>query len=278
MLSWNIMRSTFFIILSLLVMTSCASKDQELKEKKVGLYFGAGMQNLMDKQYTEALKNFLKANELDPNNSEILNNLGMSYYFKGEKDLAIKTLKQALKINEENSDAKVNLASIYFREKRFSEAEKTYKKVLKDLTYDKQTRTYYNLGVLELNYKKDTVAAETYFKKSIKEDDNYCPSYFQLGVIQYNRKQFKSALKNFKEASMGDCYESPAPHYYQALAMIDLGRFDEARVKLDEVDTHFKKSGFAVKARAKAIELSKLENRKSSESHASRNVLESPDF
>jgi tetratricopeptide (TPR) repeat protein len=61
-------------------------------------------------------------------------------------------------------------------------------------------------------------------------------------------------------------------------ALFGLGRFDEARVKLDEVDTHFKKSGFAVKARAKAIELSKLENRKSSESHASRNVLESPDF
>jgi tetratricopeptide (TPR) repeat protein len=232
----------------------------------------------MDKQYTDALKNFLKANELEPNNSEILNNLGMSYYFKGEKDLAIKTLKQALKLNEDNSDARVNLASIYFQEKKFNEAEKTYKMVLKDLTYDKQTRTFYNLGVLELNYKKDSVAAENYFRKSIKEDDNYCPSYFQLGLIQYNRKQLKNALKNFKEASMGDCYESPAPHYYQALALIDLGRFDEARMKLDEVDTHFKKSVFAVKARAKSIELSKIENRKSSESHASRNVLESPDF
>jgi tetratricopeptide (TPR) repeat protein len=278
MFSWNIMRSTFLVILSLLVLTSCASKNQELKEKKVGLYFSAGMQNLMDKQYTDALKNFLKANELEPNNSEILNNLGMSYYFKGEKDLAIKTLKQALKLNEDNSDARVNLASIYFQEKKFNEAEKTYKMVLKDLTYDKQTRTFYNLGVLELNYKKDSVAAENYFRKSIKEDDNYCPSYFQLGLIQYNRKQLKNALKNFKEASMGDCYESPAPHYYQALALIDLGRFDEARLKLDEVDTHFKKSVFAVKARAKSIELSKIENRKSSESHASRNVLESPDF
>ncbi len=278
MLSWNFMKSTFFIILTLILVTSCASKSQELKEKQVGLYFGAGMQNLMDKQYTEALKNFLKANELDPNNSEILNNLGMSYYFKGEKDLAIKTLNKSLKINEDNSDAKVNLASIYFQEKRFEEAEKTYKKVLRDLTYDKQTRTYYNLGVLELNHKKDTRAAEAYFKKSIKEDDNYCPSYFQLGLIQYNRRQFKTALKNLKEASMGDCYESPAPHYYQALSMINLGRYDEARIKLDEIETHFKKSIFATKARAKALEISNIESRKTSESHASRKVLESPNF
>lgn len=278
MLSWNFMKSTLFIILTLILVTSCASKSQELKEKQVGLYFGAGMQNLMDKQYTEALKNFLKANELDPNNSEILNNLGMSYYFKGEKDLAIKTLNKSLKINDDNSDARVNLASIYFQEKRFVEAEKTYKKVLKDLTYDKQTRTYYNLGILELNHKKDVRAAEAYFKKSIKEDDNYCPSYFQLGLIQYNKKQFKTALKNLKEASMGDCYESPAPHYYQALTLIDLGRYDDARIKLDEIETHFKKSIFAAKARAKAIEISNIESRKSSESHASRKVLESPNF
>lgn len=265
-------------ILAMLLLTSCASKKDDLNTKQAGLYFGAGTQSLMDKQYTEALKNLLLANKLDPENSDILNNLGMAYYFKGEEELAVRTLSAALKINPENSDAKVNLASIHFKNGRLAEAEKIYKQVLQDLTYDKQARTFYNLGLIELQGNNDKVAAENYFKKSIKEDDNYCPAYHHLGLVQFSRRQFNSALKNFKEATMGVCLDSPGPHYYQALSLIELRRYDEARMKLDEMGTKFKKSDYAKKARLKAIELTTIENKRSSESHASRKVLESPDF
>lgn len=272
-------KSTGILILGLFMLASCASRQSELKHKQAGIYFGAGTQSLMERQYTDALKNLLKANELDPDNAEILNNLGMAYYFKGERDMAIKYLSQSLEIDENNSDAKLNLASIHYKDGDVENAEKIYKQVLKDLTYDKQARTLYNLGVIELQNKKNTVGAENYFKKSIKEDDNYCPSYYQLGLIQYKRRQFNSALRNFKEAGMGTCYDAPAPHYYQAMTLIELRRYEEARIKLDDIDTRFKKSVYAVKARTKAIELNDIELRnKSTESHASRKVLESPDF
>lgn len=270
-------RTLCLLVFSVLVLTSCASKESNLKQKQADLYFGAGTQSLIDRQYTDALKNLLEANKLNPNSSEILNNLGMAYYFKGERDIAVSHLKQALKINDENSDARINLASIYFKDKNYDEAEKIYKQVLRDLTYDKQARTHYNLGMLYLA-KQDSVAAENYFKKSINEDDNYCPSYYQLGLIQYNRRQFNSSLKNFKEASMGACYENAGPHYYQALTMIELKRYDDARIKLDEIDTRFKKSVYATKARALSVNLQTIEKNKSTESHASRKVLESPDF
>ena len=277
--AFNFSRSTGIVFLCLFMMASCASRKNQLEMKQAEIYFGAGTQSLMDRQYTEALKNLLKANELDPNNTEVLNNLGMAYFFKGERDMAIRHLKQALEVDENNSDAKLNLASIYFKDGNVNEAEKVYKQVLKDLTYDKQARTLYNLGIIELQNRRNMVSAENYFKKSIKEDDNYCPSYYQLGMIQYSRKQYNSALRSFKEAGMGTCYDTPAPHYYQALSLIELRRYDEARIKLDEIDTRFKKTVFAVKARTKAIELNDIESRnKSTESHASRKVLESPDF
>lgn len=277
MLFNQMMKSTALLLASL-VITSCASKKDSLEGKQASLYFGAGTQSLMERQYTDALKNLVIADKMDPNNSEILNNLGMAYYFKGEKALAISTLKRSLKINDKNSDAKTNLASIHLKDGQYQEAEKIYKEVLKDLTYEKQARTLYNLGVLELESKKNMAAAENYFKKSIKEDENYCPAYHHLGLIQYNRRQFNTALRNFKEASMGTCYEAPAPHYYQALTLIALKRFEDARIKLDEVDTRFKKSVYAVKARSKVLELNEIENQRSSDSHASRMVLESPDF
>lgn len=277
MLSFSHFKSVSLLVLSMLLLTACASKKDKLESKQAALYFGAGTQSLMEQQYTEALKNLLEANRLDPENSDILNNLGMAYYFKGEKDLAIKSISQALKINPGNSDAKVNLASIYFKDGRLNDSEKIYKSVLKDLTFDKQARTYYNLGVIELA-RNNSVSAEKYFKKSIAEDENYCPSFYQVGLLNYKRRQFNTALRNFKEAAMGTCYDSPASHYYQALTMIELRKYDDARIKLDEIDTRFKKSVFAVKARQKVLDLNEIEKNKSNVSHASGKVLESPDF
>lgn len=257
---------------------ACSSTANKTKKRQADLYFGAGTQSLMTQDYTDALKNLLKANELDPGNSGIINNLGMAYYFKGERDLAIKSLKQAIKLDEDNSDAKVNLASIYFRDGDIKNSEKIYKAVLKDLTYEKQARTLYNLGVIELQ-RLNKVAAENYFKKSIKEDGNFCPSFYQLGLLQYQRKQFNSALKNFKEASMGVCFDSPAAHYHQGLTLTALKRYNEAQMKFDEIDARFKKTEFAAKARAKMMELNELsKNNVSDEFHASGKVLESPDF
>lgn len=272
------MKSTFLALLCLMLLGACASKKEGMKSKQAELYFGAGTQYMMDQEYTQALQSLMKANELEPNNSEIINNLGMAYYFKGEVDLAVKFLNQSIKLNDKNTDAKVNLASIYFNQGNADEAEALYKKVLKDLTYEKQARTYFNLGIVEAD-RKNMDGAEKYFKRSLQEDENYCPSYFQLGLLQYKRRQFNTALKNFKESSLGTCYNAPAPVYYQGLALSELKQFEDARLKFEEVISRFGKTDFAAKARARTLELNKLESKyKAEDFHASRKVLESPDF
>lgn len=272
------LRLPLLTIFATILLASCSSKS-DVKLKQSALYFGVGTQSLMQQDYTAALTALIKADELDPNNSDILNNLGMAYYFKGEKALAVKTLHRSLEINDNNSDAKVNLATIFYQDGDIKQAEKLYKDVLKDLTYDKQARNIYNLGVIELYNKKDTIAAEEYFKKSIKEDGNYCPSFFQLGLIQYNRKQFNKAQRNFREASLGTCLENPSAHYYQALSLMELRRYDDARLKLEDIQSRFKRTPFATNAQNKMLEINELERRnKSEESHASRKMLESPEF
>lgn len=258
--------------------SACSSKEASNRKHQSELYFGAGTQSLMSQDYTDALTNLIKADKLDPKNPGIMTNLAMAYYFKGERDLAVKTLKEVIELDEENSDAKINLATIYFKDGDIDNAEKIYKKVMKDLTYDKQARTFYNLGTIELK-RKNIAAAENYFKRSVKEESNYCPSYLQLGIIQYNRKQYNQAYTSFKDASMGTCVESPAAHYYQGLTLTNLRRFNEARMKFDEIDAKFKKSEFAAKARMKMNELVEIEkNIPAEEFQASRKLLESPEF
>ena len=265
------------LILSFLFLVSCSSTLSK-KEKIAELHYATGTQNLMAQEYTEALTNLLKANELYPNNPGILTNLGMAYYFKGEKDTAVKILNRSIEIDKKNSDSRINLASIYFREGDIDKSERLYKEVLKDLTYDKQARTFYNLGIIEIE-KSNSVAAENYFRKAITEDQNYCPASFQLGVIKYNRKDFRKALQLFKDATFGTCYNSPSAHYYQGLALIGLGNITDARIKLDEVNHRFKKTEYASRARQKLSELTKMEQDYPKQGmHASGDSLNSPEF
>ena len=266
------------LVVLALLLSACASNASKVKKQQVDLYAGAGTQSLVNGDYTDALTNLEKANKLEPDNSAIVTNLGMAYYFKGERDLAVRTLKRALELNEDNSDARVNLASIYYNDGNYAESEKIYRQVLRDLTYDKQARTLYNLGVLAV-HKKNSAEAENYFNKSVKEDDSYCPAYFQLGLINYGRKQYSKSYKNFKESTMGTCFNSPAGHFYQALSLTKLRRYTDARLKYDEIDAKFKKTEYAEKARVKMLELNEIEkNIPAEESHASRKVLESPEF
>lgn len=265
----------FAVLFSLM---SCASKPKDM-DKKAQIYFNAGTQSLMTRDYTEALNNLLKANELEKDNAEILNNLGMAYYFKGDLTLAVKCLKKTLELNPENSDARTNIASIYFEEGRLNEAEALYKEVLKDLSYDKQARTYYNLGVLEYEKKRNLEKAEIYFKASLKETEDYCPSHYKLGSVYFERREFNKAQRSFREATMGTCLNSAPAHYHQALALIELRRFSDARIKLDEIQNRFAKTPYAVRARTKMMEIDEIEkNYKTLEARSPRKVIQSPEF
>lgn len=263
----------------LFTLVSCASKPREM-DKMAQIHFNAGTQSLLTRDYTEALKRLLQANELEKDNADILNNLGMAYYFKGENELALRCLKRAIELNEKNSDARSNIASIYYQTGRVPEAESLYKEVLKDLTYEKQARTFYNLGILELEKKGNSEAAEKYFRSSLKESDDYCPSHFQIGKIQFARRQYNKAHTSFRDATMGACLNSGIAHYNQALALIELRRYTDARMKLDEIQRKFKSSAFSAKAQQKLLEIDDLEkNFKTLEArNASRKMLESPEF
>ncbi|MFL5786114.1 MAG: tetratricopeptide repeat protein [Bacteriovoracaceae bacterium] len=273
-------KSVLNILLAVVVLTlvSCSSRPKEMN-KKAQLYFNAGTSSLINKEYTEALTNLLKANELEKNNPDVLNNLGMAYYFKGDLNLALKCLKNSLELNPKNSDAKHNIASILFEQGQIGDAERLYKEVLTDLTYEKQARTYYNLGILELEKKHDPVEAERYFRSSLKESEDYCPSHYKLGSIYYARHEYNKAYRSFREATMGTCFNSPAAHYQQALSLIELRKYSDARVKLDEIQNRFAKTTYAVKARSKMLDVDELEKQyRSLEAKSPRKVMQSPEF
>lgn len=269
------------ILLSLILTFGCASKEKVSKaEKKARIYLNKGTNDLVEGKYTSALKNLLEANSLKPNDSEILNALGMSYYFKQRDQTAIRYIKQALEVDPKNTKARLNLGTIYTNTQRLEDAKIQFGKVLEDLTYEGQFKTYYNLGQLYLKTNNENKAL-SYFKQSLGENPQYCPSHFFIGEILFKRRQYKEALDSYKAASYGTCYNNPKPIYYQALSYIKLKEYDTARIKLEEVIERFRPTEYGKKAEGQLQALNKanlgMQFKEQPNRKKTRNIL-SPDF
>ncbi len=229
------MEKWFVVGLLMVLISSCSTPDvnteKSVELKKAELYYSQGTNDLVQKKYQDALINLLKASEFDPKDSQIRNNLGMAYYFREKPELAIKELQKSIELDPKNSDARVNLGSIYLEKNLLKEAKAQYEVVAQDLTYRNQFRNFYNLSLLALRI-GDRAEAYEYLDKSIKEKEDYCQAHFKLGELYMEEYKFTQALTSFQESSKGTCVSEPAPHYQQALALINLNRFEEARIKL----------------------------------------------
>lgn len=266
-----------FIALSLVACSSSKKKELSPEKKKARIYYNQGTNELIQHRYTQALKHLLEANALDPENSKILNNLGMAYYFKKRTELAINSIKKAIEIDPKNTEARVNLGTIFTNTDNFIAAEHQYNKVLDDLTYEKQFKTYYNLGVLYLKKNKE-LEAVNYFKQAINENASYCPAHARLGDIQFKNKDYEQSLKSYRKASLGVCYNDPDPVYRQALSLIKLKKYGSAKLKLEEIIERFSLTPYQELANKKLKTLeARIYSPELKTDGKKRNIL-SPDF
>jgi Tfp pilus assembly protein PilF len=235
-------------IFFILFFFGCASQEKTIVEKKADLYFNNGTSHLVKHNYTSALTNLLKAVKYAPERSDVHNNLAMAYFFKKDSISALKHLRKSLKLDPKNNDARMNLANLYMKQKRYSKAQTELNKILKDLTYSRQYKTYYNLGFIQMKLKNKSRAIE-YFKEAIKDNENACLAHFQLAMMEYKVNKYPEALELFKTASKGVCYQTVAPVYYQGEAYIKMNKFELAKLKFMEIIDKFPKSRYAVKAK-----------------------------
>ncbi|MBY0412778.1 MAG: tetratricopeptide repeat protein [Bdellovibrionales bacterium] len=250
------------------ILSSCATNNEPprmtVKEKQAETYYDQGTSELIDKLYTSALANLLKARDLNPKDSKIRNNLGMAYHFRDQFALAETELKEAIKLDPNNIEARLNLGSIYMSNNRLKDARVQYIEVEKNLTFLGQFRNYYNLAVLELK-EGDRKSAFDYLFKALAEKPDYCPAHFMLGEMYTEEFRYKEAYDSFKMSGKGTCVSEPDPQYYQALALLNLGRTQEAKLKFLEVEEKFSKTRFGSMA---ALQLKKIRNELDEQSEA----------
>jgi tetratricopeptide (TPR) repeat protein len=109
--------SLFFV--SLLIMLSLSMCGQEDPAED---HFKLGNELSLSGEFEEAVAEYEQALETEPENVDVLSNLGVAYYNLGQLDKAIDQYSEAIEIAPKDADIRSNLAAAYVQKYQTSGA------------------------------------------------------------------------------------------------------------------------------------------------------------
>ncbi len=220
-----------------------------LKREQANLHLEIGTGHLIKGHFPQALHELQLAEELDPNNAMIQNNLGLAYFVRKNYDLAQKHISRALVLEPKYSDARNNYGRLFIELARYDDAIAELKIVTKDLTYNNPEKALVNLGLAYLK-KGDFNTALDNFKRSLETNNKFCPSHNYLGQVLFQTQKYQSALEAFDTALKLCNNRYDEPHYYGALSLFKLGYRDRGIARLEEVIKFYPESDYSIQAQS----------------------------
>lgn len=132
-----------------------------------------------------------------PQNVQTLNNLGLSYFNKGDYDYASYWFNEALKLDKKSISSLSNLAKIHVIKGNTKEALSIYK-TLENINPN-DLSTLNNIGFVFI-IEKDLVKAKEYFNRVIKLNKNDAHAFNNIGLILLIEKKIDEAINYFRQA------------------------------------------------------------------------------
>ena len=107
----------------------------------------------------------------DPNNPELLSNIGNFYYDARQYATAVNYYQQSLKLQPANVNVRTDMATAYFYA---GDADSAIAELKKSLSYEPtKPNTLLNLGIVEWQGKMDINAAVATWQKLLDTNPNY---------------------------------------------------------------------------------------------------------
>jgi type IV pilus assembly protein PilF len=222
-----------WIVLGLLIfgVVSCVS-NLEVRKKQEEASRNLGEVYLKQGDYTLALREFLKAEQLYPQDPFLHYDLGLAYRAKDKPDLSIKHFKKALELNPDYGPARNGLGTAYLAEKDWDEAIAQFKEVAENLLYSTPHIPLSNLGLAYYN-KGEYQQAEKYYLKALEIKPDFINALLGLG---------RTYMELGKLAAAVDTLENGVRHYPDlAATYFDLGRAYRLKHEYSKAFTAFGK-------------------------------------
>jgi len=179
------------------ILSSCTTTSQKIKKEAL-VKRDLGEAYLMQGKPTQALREFLKAEKIDPDDPQIQNDLGLVYMIKNKNDLAILHFKKSIDLKPSYSEAKNNLGTAYLRLKKWDLAIPLFKEIMEDMLYETPHYPMANLGGAYYN-KREYQLSEKYYLKALAIEPKFPQALFGLGRLYLPKKTLK-AIEMLKKA------------------------------------------------------------------------------
>ena len=180
------------------------------------------------KQIEEKLSEILEELEKDQNNSELLNDLGVGYYLKGDYKEAEKVLEKAISIKK-STRYFYNLGTVYAESGKNTQAIRAFMDAI-----DLNPSHIPSLNNLAEQYEKsgEIENAGELFSYIVKINPGNALSHYNLGNFQLRKNDHVEAAKSYEEAIK--CNPNFTEAYYNiAWILYKAGAFEESISYID---------------------------------------------
>jgi len=224
----------YFVFFALCTVIAGCASTENINKEKADLRMQNGVAHIQNDNLPLALKELLIAEELDPENPLIHNNLGLVYFLRQKFELSIKHFSKAVQLKNNFTEAKNNLARVYIEVKQYSKAEQLLNEVVSDLTYGNLAGAYMNYGLMRFAQNR-FADAKTLFRKVLEwnREDCYGQVYYGRSFLELG--QTKDAADQLDKATPFCLVDKiDEAHYYSAIAHYRSGNKDKALARFNE--------------------------------------------
>jgi type IV pilus assembly protein PilF len=162
------------------LLISCTTKNVEEQKAQAEASRKLGEAYLGEGQFRSALKEFLKAETLYPDDYLLQDDIGLAYYYLEDQDQAIRHFKQALALKDDYAWARNHLGNAYAKKEEWDKAIKEYKIVISDLLYATPQFPLSNIGYAYYQ-KKEYGLSQRYYLKALKVEPDFVKALYGLG-------------------------------------------------------------------------------------------------
>jgi type IV pilus assembly protein PilF len=218
------------------LLTGCKHVPTQKERESAEIHYNLGLQAQQNGRVPEALSEFQRAVELDPDYPEAHNLLGILLHVSYKRHAeAIKHYEKALEVRPGFSEAKTNLANVYLDQGQYDEAIKLYEQALNDMLYPTPFIAQGNLGMAY--YKKgDTTKALENLQAAVTLSPNFCFGFKHMGIIYEETGNTAEACRqfgNYREK----CPDEADAYMREGVCLAKQGQVDTAKERLDTCQT-----------------------------------------
>ena len=176
-------------------------------QENADTYFSKGLAYIDKKMWDEAIVEFNREIQIEPNKASAYDNRGEAYYGKGQYDQAISDFNKAIEKDPGFAEAYYNRGSAYHKRGQLDWAMTDYNKAIEldpnfAPPYNNRGTIYHERGQLDraiLNY-----------NKAIELDPNDARVYNNRGNVYYKIRQYDRAISDYNKALELDPNYAPA--------------------------------------------------------------------